>query len=145
MAFRQFYIEKDVYPRVILKRLSASLTHPYQCTKCQQRFHKFYDASAHYLITHQDSNEVKEDKDVSPDRNCVSPESNYVSPESNYVSLENNYVSQKMNYVSRERKTGKERFLEFTPEVHIKEELPETYSIDPNFEPNLQRKKDETL
>ena len=97
------YLEKDVYLRVILKRLSASLTHPYQCSECQQRSYKFYDATAHYLITHQDSNEVKEDKDFSPDRNCVSPERHYVSPESNYVSAESNYVSLERNYVSQER------------------------------------------
>ena len=45
-------------PRIMLKRLSESLTHPYHCNKCQQRFHKVHEAMAHYLITHQ----VKEDK-----------------------------------------------------------------------------------
>ena len=79
MALLQESVKKDVYPRVILKRLCESLTHPYQCSECPQRFHKLYDATAHYLITHQDSNEVKEDKVVSPKRNYVSPERNYVS------------------------------------------------------------------
>ena len=48
-------------PRIILKRLSESLTHPFQCTMCQQRFHKLPEATAHYLITHQNSNELKKD------------------------------------------------------------------------------------
>ena len=52
MSFRQVYVRKEVWPKVILKRLSVSLTHPYQCTKCPQRFHKFYEATAHYHTTH---------------------------------------------------------------------------------------------
>ena len=52
MAFRQVYTKKEVWPKVILKRLSVSLTHPYQCKKCPQRFHKFYEATTHYHTTH---------------------------------------------------------------------------------------------
>ena len=70
MAFRQVYLKKDVYPKVILEKLSASLTHPFKCTECQQRFHKVYEATAHYLTSHQNSNKIK--RDVSPDGNYVS-------------------------------------------------------------------------
>ena len=114
MALRQVYFEKDVYPKVVLERLSASLTHPYKCTECQQRFHKVYEATAHYLTSHQNSNEVKEDGNyVSPERNYVSPDGINVSPERKYVSQdgvspETNCVSPKRNYVSRERKRSKE-------------------------------------
>ena len=52
MSFRHVYVRKEVWPKVILKRLSVSLTHPYQCKKCRQRFHKFYEATAHYHTTH---------------------------------------------------------------------------------------------
>ena len=48
--------KEEVYPRVILKRLSASVTHPYKCTGCQKRFHKDYEATEHYINTHQNSN-----------------------------------------------------------------------------------------
>ena len=58
MAIRQVYLEKD--PRVILKRLSVSLTHPYQCNECQQRFHKVYEVTDHYVTAHQKSNELSE-------------------------------------------------------------------------------------
>ena len=54
MAFRQVYVRKELCPRVILKRLSVSLTHPYHCKKCPQRFHKFY------LSYHQNSNNLPE-------------------------------------------------------------------------------------
>ena len=91
MALLQESVKKDVYPRVILKRLCESLTHPYQCSECPQRFHKLYDATAHYLITHQDSNEVKEDK-VPKEELCF-PRKELCFP--------------KRNYVSRERKTSK--------------------------------------
>ena len=43
MALLQESVKKDVYPRVILKRLCESLTNPYQCTECPQRFHKLYE------------------------------------------------------------------------------------------------------
>ena len=52
MAFRQVYVKKEVWPKVVLKRLRVSLTHPYQCTKCPQRFHKIFEATAHYHTTH---------------------------------------------------------------------------------------------
>ena len=46
-------IRKGVYPKLVMKRLSASLTHPYKCTKCKKRFHKVHEATAHYLTTHK--------------------------------------------------------------------------------------------
>ena len=105
MAFRQVYLEKDVYPKVVLEKLSASLTHPFKCTECQQRFHKVYEATAHYLTSHQNSNKIK--RDVSPDGNHVSQDENYLSPYGNYVSPYGNCVSPKRNYVPWERKTIK--------------------------------------
>ena len=77
MAFKQVYVEKDVYPkvvlerqvylqkepRIILKRLSLSLTHPYRCTECKQRFQKSYEATAHYLTTHENSNDLPENNE----------------------------------------------------------------------------------
>ena len=59
MAFNRMYVNKELWPRLILKRLSVSLTHPYHCNKCPQRFHKFYEATAHYLSYHQNSNDLK--------------------------------------------------------------------------------------
>ena len=35
-----------------------SLTHPYQCTRCKERFHKIHEATAHYLCSHQNSNDL---------------------------------------------------------------------------------------
>ena len=60
MAFRQVYIKKEVWPKVILKRLSMSLTHPYKCTRCKERFHKIHEATVHYLSSHQNSNDLPE-------------------------------------------------------------------------------------
>ena len=60
MAFRQVYTKKEVWPKVVLKRLSLSLTHPYHCTKCPQQFHKIYEATEHYLSYHQNSNDLPE-------------------------------------------------------------------------------------
>ena len=62
MAFRQVYIKKEVWPKVVLKRLSLSLTHPYHCTKCPQRFHKIYEATEHYLNSHQNSNDLPKEE-----------------------------------------------------------------------------------
>ena len=64
MAFQQNSIKKKLYPRIILKRLNVSLTHPFKCTECQQRFHKVYEATDHYVTAHQSSNDLskKEDK-----------------------------------------------------------------------------------
>ena len=62
MAFNQVYVNKKLCPRVILKRLSLSLTHPYHCTKCPQRFHKIYEATAHYLSSHQNSNDLPKEE-----------------------------------------------------------------------------------
>ena len=45
--------KEEVYPRVLLKRLSESITHPFQCTGCQKRFHKVYEATEHYFNSHQ--------------------------------------------------------------------------------------------
>ena len=42
---------------VKLETLNFALTHPYQCTECQERFQKVYDAKEHYITTHQNSNE----------------------------------------------------------------------------------------
>ena len=47
------HLKEEVYPRVILKRLSESVTHPFQCTRCQMRFHKVYEATEHYFNSHQ--------------------------------------------------------------------------------------------
>ena len=58
MSLRQVYVEKEVWPKVVLKRLSMSLTHPYQCTRCKERFHKIHEATAHYLSSHQNSNDL---------------------------------------------------------------------------------------
>ena len=63
MSFRQVYVKKEVWPKVILKRLSVSLTHPFKCTRCKERFHKIHEANAHYLNTHQNSNDLL-DKDI---------------------------------------------------------------------------------
>ena len=63
MSFRQVYVKKEVWPKVILKRLSVSLTHPFKCTRCKQRFHKIHEAKAHYLNTHQNSNDLL-DKEI---------------------------------------------------------------------------------
>ena len=60
MSFRQVYVRKEVWPKVILKRLSVSLTHPYKCTRCKERFHKIHEATAHYLSSHQNSNDLPE-------------------------------------------------------------------------------------
>ena len=60
MSFRQVYVRKEVWPKVILKRLSVSLTHPYKCTRCTERFHKIHEATAHYLSSHQNSNDLPE-------------------------------------------------------------------------------------
>ena len=62
MAFRQVYTKKEVWPKVVLKRLSLSLTHPYHCTKCPQRFHKIYEATEHYLNSHQNSNDLPKEE-----------------------------------------------------------------------------------
>ena len=62
-----------------------------------------FDQPDDYLITYQDSNEVKEDKNVIPKRNCVSLERNYVSPERKYASPERKYVFPETNCVSPER------------------------------------------
>ena len=62
MAFNQIYVNKELWPRVILKRLSLSMTHPYHCNKCPQRFHKIYEATAHYLSYHQNSNDLPEEE-----------------------------------------------------------------------------------
>ena len=53
-------IKQGVYPKLVLKRLSESLTHPYQCNKCPQKFHKVQEATAHYIATHQNSNNLPE-------------------------------------------------------------------------------------
>ena len=63
MSFRQVYVKKEVWPKVILKRLSVSLTHPYKCTRCKECFHKIHEANAHYLNTHQNSNDLL-DKEI---------------------------------------------------------------------------------
>ena len=63
MSFRQVYVKKEIWPKVILKRLSVSLTHPFKCTRCKQRFHKIHEANAHYLNTHQISNDLL-DKEI---------------------------------------------------------------------------------
>jgi hypothetical protein len=63
MSFRQVYVKKEVWPKVILKRLSVSLTHPFKCTRCKQCFHKMHEANAHYLNTHQNSNDLL-DKEI---------------------------------------------------------------------------------
>ena len=63
MSFRQVYVKKEVWPKVILKRLSVSLTHPFKCTRCKQRFHKIHEAYAHYINTHQNSNDLL-DKEI---------------------------------------------------------------------------------
>ena len=47
------HLKEDVYPRVLLKRLSESITHPFQCTGCQKRFHKVYEATEHYTNSHK--------------------------------------------------------------------------------------------
>ena len=52
-------IRKGVYPKLVMKRLSSSLTHPYKCTKCKKRFHKIYEAKEHYITTHQNSKDSK--------------------------------------------------------------------------------------
>ena len=54
------YVEKEVWPKVVLKRLSMSLTHPYQCTRCKEWFHKIHEATTHYLSSHQNSNDLPE-------------------------------------------------------------------------------------
>ena len=61
MALRQLFNsnKKEVWPKVVLKRLSLSLTHPYHCNKCPQRFHKIYEATEHYLSYHQNSNNLQ--------------------------------------------------------------------------------------
>ena len=58
MAFRQVYVEKEVWPKVVMKRLSMYLTHPYQCTRCKEQFHKIHEATAHYLSSHQNPNDL---------------------------------------------------------------------------------------
>ena len=58
MSFRQVYVRNEVWPKVVLKRLSVSLTHPYQCTRCKEQFHKIHEATAHYLCSHQNSNDL---------------------------------------------------------------------------------------
>ena len=60
MSFRQVYVRKEVWPKVILKRLSVSLTHPYKCTRCKEQFHKIHEATTHYLSSHQNSNDLPE-------------------------------------------------------------------------------------
>ena len=62
-AFQQVSFKKKLYPKIILKRLNASLTHPYKCIECQQRFHKVYEATEHYITTHQNSNNLSEKED----------------------------------------------------------------------------------
>ena len=63
MSFRQVYVKKEIWPKVILKRLNVSLTHPFKCTRCKQRFHKIHEATAHYLNTHLNSNNLL-DKEI---------------------------------------------------------------------------------
>ena len=63
MSFRQVYVKKEIWPKVILKRLNVSLTHPFKCTRCKQRFHKIHEAKAHYLNTHLNSNDLL-DKEI---------------------------------------------------------------------------------
>ena len=63
MSFRQVYVKKEIWPKVILKRLNVSLTHPFKCTRCKQRFHKIHEATAHYLNTHLNSNDLL-DKEI---------------------------------------------------------------------------------
>ena len=63
MSFRQVYVKKEIWPKVILKRLNVSLTHPFKCTRCKQRFHKIHEATAHFLNTHQNSNNLL-DKEI---------------------------------------------------------------------------------
>ena len=63
MSFRQVYVKKEIWPKVILKRLNVSLTHPFKCTRCKQRFHKIHEAKAHYLNNHQNSNNLL-DKEI---------------------------------------------------------------------------------
>ena len=40
-------VKKEVWPKIVFKRLS--LKHPYQCTRCKERFHKIHEATAHYI------------------------------------------------------------------------------------------------
>ena len=63
MSFRQVYVKRDVWPKVILKKLSVSLTHPFKCTRCKRSFHKIHEATAHYLNTHLNSNDLL-DKEI---------------------------------------------------------------------------------
>jgi hypothetical protein len=69
----QVVIKKKLYPRIILKRLNVSLTHPFICTECQQRFHKVYEATHHVITTHQNSNYIslKKYKTNSLNRNKI--------------------------------------------------------------------------
>ena len=51
MAFRQVYTKKEVWPKVVLKRLSLSLTHPYHCTNVVgMSIEKLFDMWRNYEI-----------------------------------------------------------------------------------------------
>ena len=49
-------VKKEVWPKIVFKRLS--LKHPYQCTRCKENFHKIHEATAHYISSHQNSNDL---------------------------------------------------------------------------------------
>ena len=63
MAMRN-HLKEEVYPRVLLKRLSESITHPFQCTGCQKRFHKVYEATEHYTNSHQKVKQASKKKKI---------------------------------------------------------------------------------